>query len=389
MLRKTVGIARSTWMPVALKVAVGNILEDKSRFIVAVTGITFAAFLMIFQASLLVSFLQAASHIVDASDADLWVTARGVTCFDFSATIERRYEELIQITPGIVSVSRMWMAFAEFRKTDGSHQTVALVGADANAGSELPLPSRGDRAPYIEPYALTIDASTRSILGVTATPMEVELNGHRARVVREVRGFSSFLGSPYVFASFRDTAHYLDVRPEQGMYLLLKLAPGSDPEKTQRVLQARFPYIKVWTKHEFASQSRQYWLSQTGAGGTILISSLLGFLIGLVIVSQTIYAATLENIEEFATLRALGAPRLFIIAIVSSQAVLCGVLGCVIAALATYPLVSLARNFISWVNAYKSIIGTMCIPTLLICALASVTSIRAVFKVDPGRVFRA
>ena len=70
-----------------MKLALQNILHDRIRFAVASIGIAFAAFLMTFQGSLLNGFLTAASKVVDATDSDLWITARGVTCFDFSARL--------------------------------------------------------------------------------------------------------------------------------------------------------------------------------------------------------------------------------------------------------------------------------------------------------------
>ena len=66
-----------------MKLAWQNIIHDRLRFSVTVLGVCFAVFLMIFQGSLLVGFLRAASRLIDASDADIWITARGVQAFEF------------------------------------------------------------------------------------------------------------------------------------------------------------------------------------------------------------------------------------------------------------------------------------------------------------------
>jgi hypothetical protein len=87
-----------------MHLALKNLIEDRRRFIIATAGIVFATFLMTFQVFLLRSFLTSASRIVDASDADLWVTARGVTCFDFSAVIDRRFVSIVQGTSGVQGV---------------------------------------------------------------------------------------------------------------------------------------------------------------------------------------------------------------------------------------------------------------------------------------------
>ena len=45
-------------------------------------------------------------------------------------------------------------------------------------------------------------------------------------------------------------------------------------------------------------KARFYWITQTGAGGAILTAALLGFFIGLAVVSQSIYATTMEEISR-------------------------------------------------------------------------------------------
>jgi putative ABC transport system permease protein len=368
--------------------AMSNLLKDRTRFLVAVFGIGFASFLMTFQVCLLLSFLQSASRIVEAADADLWITPRGVTCFDFPATLEQRYSQIAQGFPGISSVSRMSAAFAEYRKPDGSHQTVALVGMDGWAGDRLPHPFQG-LEDSLTPDAVAVDSTTSAFLGISTLPGEVEINGKRARVVRVVRGFSSFLGSPYVFAEYNDAARYIRLPQDRAMFVLLRIAPGYDVSLTREQIQRRLPNLKVWTREEFKAQCRRYWLSQTGAGGTILTSAVLGFLIGLAIVSQTMYAITMDNLEEFATLRALGAPQKYIAKVVLLQSLTCGMIGCSLAAIITFPLVDLARIFIPWATAFISTIALMALPTLGMCILASLTAVRAALTSEPAKVFRA
>src|SRR5262249_12799091 len=192
---------------------------DRVRFLVATAGIAFAAFLMTFQGSLLNGFLTAASKVVDATDSDLWITARGVTCFDFSARLGRRFVELARVSPGVASINRRAIGFLEFRKQGGLHQVVAIIGADPNTGSRFPSPTFNGASVLVNDGIL-IDASSSALLNIPSFPFDTEINGRRARVIREIDGFSSFLGSPYVFSSYEDAAHYLGFGPEDAMYVL-------------------------------------------------------------------------------------------------------------------------------------------------------------------------
>ena len=104
-----------------------NITHDRKRFAVTVLGIICAVFLMIFQGSMLLGFLRAASKIVDSTDADIWITGRGVQCFEFPLPIERRFVDLARGVSGVAGTSRICTSLAQFRKSDGSQQAVALI----------------------------------------------------------------------------------------------------------------------------------------------------------------------------------------------------------------------------------------------------------------------
>jgi putative ABC transport system permease protein len=371
-----------------MSLAFQNLLHDRARFLVTTLGVAFAVFLMIFQGSLLIGFLRAAAEVIDAADSDIWITARGVNCFDFAATMDRRFREIAQGVPGVTSVSRVSVAFANYRKPDGLHQTVVLVGADPNVGSRFPLPHLPDSQGALEPEAIVVDESNADSLGVDTFPTHIEINGRRAHVSGKVRGFASFLGSPYIFASYEDATRYSKLGPEEAVYLILRVTKDFDIASVKGQLTARLPDVDVWTQNEFGHRSKLYWITQTGAGGAILTAAVLAFLIGLVVVSQTIYATTMEHLDEFATLKALGASKRFVINVVLNQSLTCCVAGCALGLSATIPMVAFARHVIAWIYTPWWLTLVVLLPSLLMCVLASIMSIRTALSVEPARVFR-
>ena len=192
-----------------MKLAWQNIFHDRARFLATALGVSFAVFLMVFQGSLLVGFLQAASRFINASDFDIWITARGVQAFEFGATLEARVREMAAGVPGVVETGRACMAFAVYRKPNGKQQVVALVGADSNLGKHFPVPDRATTTENRSPDSILYDASDRDLIEVASLPAEVEINGHRANMEHEIEGFGGFLGVPSLFTSYRNAARYL------------------------------------------------------------------------------------------------------------------------------------------------------------------------------------
>ncbi len=372
-----------------MKLAWQNIIHDRARFSVTVLGVSFAVFLMVFQGSLLIGFLRAASRLIDASDSDIWITARGVQAFEFGTPIEGRVREMAAGVPGVLETSRVCMAFAVYRTPNGKQQVVALVGADRNVGKRFPVPNALGSAEGMSPDALLYDVSDRDLIQVTAMPAEVEVNRHRASIERQIEGYGAFLGVPFLFTSYRNASRYMGVGPEEAMFVLLRVDKGYSTSDVQQNLRQRLPEVDVLTRDEFARKSRTYWTIKTGAGGAILTAAVLGFLIGLVVVSQTIYANTMENIEEYATLKALGAPKSLVARIVLTQALLCGAVGSVLGLFTVIPVVDHAKSLIPWIYMPWWLPAVMVLPSMTMCSLASIVSVRSALTVEPGRVFRA
>lgn len=372
-----------------MRLAWQNILHDRARFLTTVLGVSFAAFLMVFQCSLLAGFLRAASRFIDATEFDIWITARGVEAFEFGATLPARVQDLASGVPGVTETGRACMAFATYRKPNGKQQVVALVGADPNLGKRFPVPQSMERAEDISPESVIYDESDRGVLETAPLPARVEINGQLANVDHEIRGFGGFLGVPSLFTSYPNAARYLALSPKDGMYIVARVAKSYRVAEVQERLRQRLPEVDVLTRQEFAYRSRKYWVIKTGAGSAILTAAILGFLIGLVVVSQTMYANTMENIEEYATLKALGAPRKFVVHVLVMEALICGSIGSILGLLAVIPAMQLAKSQIPWIHTPWWLPALSIALSLLMCSLASLASVRTSLAIDPGRVFRA
>ena len=57
---------------------------------------------------------------------------------------------------------------------------------------------------------------------------------------------------------------------------------------------------------QFAVRTMKYWMLETGLGITVVITAVLGLLVGAVVISQNLFALTQEHLPQYATLLALG-----------------------------------------------------------------------------------
>ena len=120
---------------------------------------------------------------------------------------------------------------------------------------------------------------------------------------------------------------YANLRGDQTMFILVKAQPGVNIEDLRRRLQARLDGVDVVTRQQFSDMTANYWMFSTGAGITVIMAAVLGLLVGVVVVAQTIYAATIDHIREFGTLKAMGATNGYIYGVIMRQAAIGAAIG--------------------------------------------------------------
>jgi putative ABC transport system permease protein len=127
---------------------------------------------------------------------------------------------------------------------------------------------------------------------------------------------------------------------------------------------------------------------ETGVGLGFLAAALLGLLVGGVIVSQTLYAMTMEKLPEFAVLRALGASMVEISRVVLEQSLICGCVGLSLGLVFSYAVSAAAGRAGTSVEMPIALVAGIALITALLCSGAALVSIMRLRRVEPGMVFR-
>jgi len=366
-----------------------NLSHDRARFVVTLVGVLFAVLLMGVELGLLLGFARTTSGLVDNTYADLWITPAGTTNVDIAGRLDlrRRFEALA--VPGVESVDMLMMQFAFWRKPDGGTESVSVVGFNLAGGLARPWNLvEGSIEDLSQDDAVIIDQLYARKLGVTALGQTIEINNRRARVVGYTAGIRTFTQSPYVFTTHRNAQNFTFFRPDQTTYLLVRLKPGADRAVVRDALQARLGRVDVWFAADFARAAQRYWLITTGAGSALLLAALLGLVVGIVIVGQTLYATTVDRLPEYATLRAMGAPNGYLHRVILKQAAISAVFGFAGGMLLVALVVLASAGSTVAVAMPAGLVGVLAVLTLCMCALGALISIRRVTRIDPTSVFQ-
>jgi len=369
--------------------AVRNLFHDRVRLVVTLTGIIFAVVLVAVQIGLFLGFTTTTSNLIDHSGADFWVVSRGVGYLEVATPFSEKNLYHARATPGVAVAEKFIVRFSIWKQADGSQHNCEVVGLDPDSSMGRPWNVvEGDVRSLKLPDTVIVDRFYQSKLGVSRVGDAVEIRGVRARVVGFTEGIRTFTTSPLAFTSFKSAQRYGPVDQDQTTFLLIKAAPGWDLERVRAGLKARLTDVDVLTTREFSGMTTHYWMFGTGAGVTVILAAVLGLLVGVVVVAQTIYAATIDHIREFGTLKAMGATNGYIYRIILQQAAISAAIGygvgIVVAILAEHSSRHGGANIVLPVPVRAGLFGL----TLAMCVSAAMVSINKVTKIDPAMVFR-
>lgn len=363
-----------------------NLRHDQTRFLTAIFGVAFAALLAAFEGGLLVGFSHAASRTVDAIDAEVWILRKGTRSFDLGFGLEQRVKHLVRGVPQVQSAGEVVVGWTSFVGPKGEPTSVQVVGIGEELAHRIRRTGRSAEHPSVDLFF--VDATYLNSLGLEQGS-RAEIGGRQVFLGAALDGYASFMGTPFVLSDLATARSILTYPSQLTSFVAIKLIPGASETEAITALQARFPELEILSKNEFSWRSRIYWLLQTGAGAALVLCTLLGFAVGLAIVSQTIYAITMDRLDEYATLKAMGAPQQTIRKMVYLQAMVCTAIGAVVGLVAVHGVVVLANLLIGWCEQplwMAFVVASLLLPMSLVAARLAA---KPALHLEPARAFRA
>jgi putative ABC transport system permease protein len=311
-----------------------------------------------------------------------------VASVDLGRPIPEAWQSYLAM-PEVERTEIFLQGFAYWDKPTGGIELCLVIGSrlgpDAIGAVNNLTPRH--RSLLTEPGSIIVDDSEFARLGIEKVGDYAEVTGRRVRVVDTVHGYKSLAG-PYVFCSLETARLLLRLLPDQATFLLARCHDSADAAKVVERLQAYPRKLAAFTQEGFSVQSRMHWLTKTKAGIALGCAALLGLLVGAVVTSQTLYAATAASLREYAVLRALGIPRWRMGLTVLAQSFWVGVAGIALA----LPTVFVLAHFGNEVGArvqlpWQLLAGTVAV-TMIMALVSGLAALRSLRLIEPVALLR-
>ena len=367
-----------------------NLLHDRIRFAITLAGVAFAVTLVLVQVGLFLGLLGKATVTIEHSNADIWITGKNTPNIDFGRPIPETLALRARGVPGVERAENAIVQFMTIQLPNGSTENTLVYGLANGAFWNLPWSVEQGRGgeDLHRGFNLVMDRSAAVRFGSFNVGDYREVAGRGFRIIGRSAGAESFTTTPIAFMSFANAQSLQEQLRGQTTYVLLKVAPGHDPAAVAARLKPLFPYNDVYTRTEWAAQSRGYWIKSTGLGMSMGVTVFLGILVGVVIVAQTLYTSAVENIRQFGTVKAIGGSNWDIYKILGEQALISAVFGFLLGAGSSYavrPVMATLHLNVLLTPQFSLIVF---VGTVLMCLAAALFSFRRVALIDPALVFR-
>ncbi len=371
--------------------------REKSRLLVALSGIAFADVLMFMQLGFQAALYDSNTKLSRALDADIVLVSPQARNTQNLSTFSRRRLYQAKDVPGVKSAEAFYSNIITWKHPDTRKETSIQVIAFQPEQQVLNLSEVNQQLDKTKlPDVVLFDRKSRGnyqnaiaqIEQGKAVQTEVE---RRTITIAGVFSLGASFGADGILVASDQTFLRLFPRREAVSINLglIKLEPGYNPEQIATVLKSHLPNdVRVLTHQQYIEFEESYWKQESPIGFIFGLGTGMAFVVGVVIVYQVLSTDVNSHMKEYATFKAMGYRNQYLLAVVFEEAIILAFLGFIpgfVLPIGLYQLAANATALPIYMKASRAVI--VLILTIIMCAISGAIATRKLQSADPADMF--
>ncbi|MBG1244746.1 ABC transporter permease DevC [Nostoc sp. NZL] len=374
-----------------------QLTREKTRLAVALAGISFADILMFMQLGFRDALYYSNVRFHSSLQGDIvLINSQSSAVLAMRSFSQRRLYKALEL-PAVQSVHPIYLDFTIWKNpVTGRPRSILIFGMNPE-NNLVNLPGVQENLDKLKlPDVVLFDRSSRVEYGPIAANYDqgktvtAEVRRRRIKVEGLFTLGASFGADGNLITSDINFLRIFNNRQKGLIDIgLIRLKPGADAKVVAQELRKYLPNeVNVLTKQEFIDFERNYWANSTAIGFIFTLGTVMGFIVGTVIVYQILYTEVADHLAEYATLKAIGYTQNYLLSVILQEALLLAVLGYfpgIVFALFMYKSAreaTLLPVFMSFERAVMVLILTM-----LMCIISGAIAVRKLRSADPADIF--
>lgn len=371
--------------------------KEKSRLLVALSGIAFADILMFMQLGFMNALYDSNTRFNRALNADVvLLSPKARSTLNLSMFSRRRLYQAMDIA-GVKSADAMYVNTISWKNPQTRRDTtVQAIGFDPDRPA-LKIPEINQQLDKIKLQDhVLFDRKARGEYEKIIAQLdrgqiiETEIERRTITITGLFTLGASFGADGTVVTSSENFLRLFPRRAVGSISLgLIQLKPGYDPQQVTTELKAHLPDdVQVLTLKEFVAFERSYWNRESPIGFIFSLGAAMAFVVGVVIVYQVLSTDVNAHLKEYATFKAMGYRNFYLLGIVFEEALILAFLGFIPGAILPFGLYRLAAKATA-LPIYMTLNRAIFVltATIVMCFISGAIATRKLQSADPADMF--
>lgn len=371
--------------------------HDKTRLLTALAGIAFADILIFMQFGFKNALYMTNTLFQRNLQTDIILVSTQARDLTRLFTFPRRRLYQAMDVPGVKSAEALYVNFVDWKNPQTSDKTTILVFGQNPEQPVFSLPEVNQQLEQVKlPDTVLFDRASRGdyqeaiALIEQGQPVTTEIERRTINIAGLFEVGASFSTDGTLITSDQNFLRLFPKRRAQTVSMgLIELQAESNPEQVRAALNAYLPEdVQALTHQEYIDFELNYWQKRTPIGFVFGLGSIMGFVVGVVIVYQVLSTDVNAHLTEYATFKAMGYRNLYLLGVVFEEAIILAVLGFIPGvgvSLGLYRLAHKATALPLFMPIARVI--WVLILTIIMCGISGAIAIRKLRAADPADIF--
>lgn len=371
--------------------------HQPSRLLVALAGVAFADILIFTQLGFQGALYNSATRLHRSLNADIILINPQALNLTQPSTFPRRRLSQAKSIDGVESAEPLYVNLGTWKNPETRENATLLI---LGFKPDQPVFDRSDVNQNLHllkvPDTVLFDQAARGQYQTTIQqvqnqqPVTTELERRTVRIKGLYAVGASFGADGSLMMSDQTFLNLYPRRQASSVSIgLIEVKPGYDPQQVTAVLKSILPNdVLVLTKAEFIAFEENYWTHHTAVGFVFGLGTVMGFVVGVIIVYQVLTTDVNDHLAEYATFKAMGYRYRYFLGVIFEEAIILAVLGFIpgiTVTLGIYNLAHHATNLPIYMTSLRAI--QVFILTLIMCVVSGTLTSRKLQAADPADLF--
>jgi putative ABC transport system permease protein len=371
--------------------------HEKSRLLVALSGIAFADVLMFMQLGFQNALYDSNTRLNRVLETDIVLVSPQARNIQSLSTFSRRRLYQAADIQGVKSAEPLYINTITWKNPQTRRKTMIQVMGFNPEQPALKLPEVNQQLETIKlPDTFLFDRSAKGDYKEAfaqidqGKPVTTEIEKHTISINGLFKLGSSFGADGTLISSDQNFLRLFPRRQAGSISLgLIYVEPGYDSKEVATALQSYLTNdVKVLTREEFIKFEEDYWKRESPIGFIFGLGVSMGFIVGVIIVYQVLSTDVNAHMKEYATFKAMGYNNLYLLGVVFEEALILAILGFIPGAIVPLGLYHLTRNatnlpiYMTLARAFMVLLLT-----ITMCIISGAIATRKVQSADPADMF--